>query len=191
MVSLVPQLLYFQERRPLRALNRRLGGLHTSLDVSDGTQTFFCYRQSNPYPFVPLAKLWRRWVWTVPSFIMWRRVVWYNLPVFRRRLLPPWSEQKRTFFPKRPVNLKVIHPRCDCPNIYIWDYRGWDHNSTRRIDYSEQFFVKLRSDDGLLDGPKLVTLKLMYMLCNTVFSNTVVGKCLAGDTASHTKWTVV
>jgi hypothetical protein len=39
--------------------------------------------------------------------------------------------------------------------------------------YSEQFFVMLRSDVGLLDGPKVVTLQIVYALCNSLFSYTM------------------
>lgn len=35
--------------------------------------------------------------------------------------------------------------------------------------YSELFLIKIRSDDGLFDRPNLVTLKLMHVLCKTVF----------------------
>ena len=42
------------------------------------------------------------------------------------------------------------------------------------VSYSEQFFVRIRSDRPF-DKPKVVTLKLKYGSCKTVCSNTIFG----------------
>jgi hypothetical protein len=52
-----------------------------------------------------------------------------------------------------------------------------------KVSYCEWFIVKIRSDDGLFDRLKLVTLKLMYMLCKTVFSNVITADCMCSPAA--------
>ena len=45
----------------------------------------------------------------------------------------------------------------------------------QKFSYYELFFVKMRYDVGVFYRPKLVALKLMYVLCNTVFSDVIFG----------------
>jgi hypothetical protein len=44
----------------------------------------------------------------------------------------------------------------------------------QKFSHSEPFFVKIRSVDGVFFRPKLVALKLMYVLCYTVFSDVIL-----------------
>jgi hypothetical protein len=54
-------------------------------------------------------------------------------------------------------------------------FRSIEQAITRPYLYSERLFVKIRSDNDLFNGPKIFTLKLMYVLCETVFYNIMFG----------------
>jgi len=73
------RLLYSGGKSTQYIVKRRLGGLRWQAELYGQGKILLCYWESNLYPLVALDKWWRRWVWTVQSFIMWHRVVWWKV----------------------------------------------------------------------------------------------------------------